>query len=174
MLNPFFLLPVIAYRRNMDIAWCLRGTKRIKSCKFCSLTELLTTSCITVQRSLWSFLCFVRCCSRGTWLDTQRWELCGRPRLFDEAFWEILAHGFSFSLSSFYRVQYKKMKKRLAEQGLAYEGPSPAEAQDEGAKSSLTAKPIVGRLTDDRIHRLESIGFVWSLRWVFFSRHLFS
>jgi hypothetical protein len=25
-------------------------------------------------------------------------------------------------------------------------------------------KPIVGRLTDDRIRRLEELGFVWSLR----------
>jgi len=32
------------------------------------------------------------------------------------------------------------------------------------ATAKTTAKPAVGRLTDDRIRRLEELGFVWSLR----------
>lgn len=54
------------------------------------------------------------------------------------------------------RVQFKKMKKKLAEQGISYEGPSQAEDQE---PMNVAAKPVVGRLTDDRIGRLESIGF---------------
>jgi hypothetical protein len=46
------------------------------------------------------------------------------------------------------RVQYKKMKKRLASQ----------RSYDEGVVVG------VSRLTDERIHRLEALGFVWSLR----------
>ena len=56
------------------------------------------------------------------------------------------------------RVQYKKMVKKLAEQGIVYKGP-----QRDGSAATLS-KPIVGRLTDDRIRRLEEIGFIWSLR----------
>jgi hypothetical protein len=77
------------------------------------------------------------------------------------------------------RVQFKKMKKKLEENGITYEGPEDAkEAKydddaDEGSLSStngtnqgqsMNAKPVVGRLTDDRIRRLENLGFVWSLR----------
>jgi hypothetical protein len=77
------------------------------------------------------------------------------------------------------RVQFKKMKKKLEEHGITYEGPEDAkEAKydddaDEGSLSStngtnqaqsMNAKPVVGRLTDDRIRRLENLGFVWSLR----------
>lgn len=30
--------------------------------------------------------------------------------------------------------------------------------------ASETATPLVGRLTQERIHRLQNLGFVWSLR----------
>ena len=56
------------------------------------------------------------------------------------------------------RSQHKKMIKKLAERGIAYDGPQRA-----GSRAALF-KPIVGRLTDDRIRRLEDLGFVWSLR----------
>ena len=57
------------------------------------------------------------------------------------------------------RVQYKKLQKILASQqpGNAEGRGSPIPADDSG-------KPLVGRLTNDRIQRLESLGFVWSLR----------
>lgn len=63
------------------------------------------------------------------------------------------------------RVQYKKMQKKLASQGVQYDGPA-VDSGDEGSQpaSSSQEKPIVGRLTDERIRRLESLGFVWSLR----------
>lgn len=73
------------------------------------------------------------------------------------------------------RVQYKKMKKKLASQGIQYDGPAPlkdefgigiANATDIMQQPIITIspKPIIGRLTDDRIRRLESLGFVWLLR----------
>lgn len=46
------------------------------------------------------------------------------------------------------------------------------QSDDEEALSDIsggaTRKPLVGRLTDDRIRRLEELGFRWSLRddWV--------
>jgi len=57
------------------------------------------------------------------------------------------------------RVQYKKLQKILASQqtGSGEDRGSPIPAGDSG-------KPLVGRLTNDRIQRLESLGFVWSLR----------
>jgi len=33
-----------------------------------------------------------------------------------------------------------------------------------GSTSSSTGTPLVGRLTQDRINRLQALGFVWSLR----------
>ncbi len=48
------------------------------------------------------------------------------------------------------RVQYKKMKKRV-------EG-------DAGVANGISGGKGGGRLTDERIRRLEDIGFVWSLR----------
>lgn len=54
------------------------------------------------------------------------------------------------------------MKKKLAAQGIDYKGPYPGEGQDQ--TNAMSEKPLVGRLTDERIRRLESIGFVWSLR----------
>jgi hypothetical protein len=69
------------------------------------------------------------------------------------------------------RVQFKKMKKKLEEHGITYEGPEDAKKYDDAEDGSLedqnqpmNAKPVVGRLTDDRIRRLENLGFVWSLR----------
>mgnify|MGYP005844099141 CR=1 FL=1 len=57
------------------------------------------------------------------------------------------------------------MKKKLAEQGISYEGPSLVVNQgEEDTSSNMAGKPVVGRLTDDRIRRLENIGFTWSLR----------
>ena len=59
------------------------------------------------------------------------------------------------------RVQYKKMRKKLEKDGIEYVPPSRLEIE---AKESANRKPVVGRLTDDRIRRLEDLGFVWSLR----------
>ena len=54
------------------------------------------------------------------------------------------------------------MKKKLAEQGVPFDEqkPSPEEIQEAQAQN----KPVVGRLTEDRIRRLNELGFVWSLR----------
>lgn len=62
------------------------------------------------------------------------------------------------------RVQYKKLKKKLEEHGIDYNGPndSPEETSDNGASGGM--KPVIGRLTEERIRKLESLGFVWSLR----------
>jgi len=67
------------------------------------------------------------------------------------------------------RVQFKKMKKKLQEQGIEYKGPADAakvaDSGDDTAPAAVVSeKPVVGRLTDDRIRRLEALGFVWSLR----------
>lgn len=74
------------------------------------------------------------------------------------------------------RVQYKKLQKKLAEQGKQYEAGVTVisdelmAAQDPSGNTSPTTapgvspKPLVGRLTDDRICRLQKLGFVWSLR----------
>jgi hypothetical protein len=56
------------------------------------------------------------------------------------------------------RVQFRKMKRKLAAQGIAYDGPPLREA------TAAPAKPVVGRLSEDRIGRLDELGFVWSLR----------
>ena len=57
------------------------------------------------------------------------------------------------------RVQYKKLQKIIASKqtGITEDRESPIPAGDVG-------KPLVGRLTNDRIQRLEDLGFVWSLR----------
>lgn len=54
------------------------------------------------------------------------------------------------------------MKKKLADQGIPFDEqkPSPEEVQEAKAQN----KPLVGRLTEDRIRRLNELGFVWSLR----------
>jgi len=73
------------------------------------------------------------------------------------------------------------MKKKLAEKGLEYKSGAEAlsdkvieeaaasaaastEASAAGTGPSMSEKPIVGRLTNDRIQRLEALGFVWGLR----------
>jgi hypothetical protein len=67
------------------------------------------------------------------------------------------------------RVQRKKMLKQLATQEVEGEGSMSVDKDEDASVSSGTAaatekKPIVGRLTDERISRLEGLGFVWSLR----------
>ena len=59
------------------------------------------------------------------------------------------------------RVQKKKMEKHLASQNELNDadGGSPT-----GSVSSAGVAKTPGRLTEDRISRLESLGFVWSLR----------
>jgi hypothetical protein len=60
------------------------------------------------------------------------------------------------------RVQYKKLRKKLADQyNSGTESSPPAEEQE---PKGLASKPVVGRLTEDRIQRLNDLGFVWSLR----------
>ena len=61
------------------------------------------------------------------------------------------------------------MKKKLADKGVEYKGAVdafPENGIEDGSAGvpSLSEKPIVGRLTNDRIRRLEALGFVWSLR----------
>lgn len=60
------------------------------------------------------------------------------------------------------RVQYKKMKKKLADQGVPFDEQKPSSEEMQEAKAQN--KPVVGRLTEDRISRLNELGFVWSLR----------
>jgi hypothetical protein len=73
------------------------------------------------------------------------------------------------------RVQFKKLKKKLASQGKNYEEAQAEEEllleveeeplqQPEPVTTGMSPKPLVGRLTDDRIRRLQNLGFVWSLR----------
>jgi hypothetical protein len=76
------------------------------------------------------------------------------------------------------RVQFKKLKKKLAFQGRPHEEGNQSSYEDvsddeanrgqehgfEDAAASMAIKPLVGRLTDDRIKRLQELGFVWSLR----------
>jgi len=57
------------------------------------------------------------------------------------------------------RVQKKRHEKRLAEMIGLLPG---EQINEEGNATAL--KPVVGRLTDERIRKLESIGFTWSLR----------
>ena len=61
------------------------------------------------------------------------------------------------------RVQYKKMRKQLAKDGIEYLAPLTM-SYDDDPESNILRKPLVGRLTDDRIRRLEELGFIWSLR----------
>jgi Helicase associated domain len=58
------------------------------------------------------------------------------------------------------RVAYKKMKRKQS--GMDSITPSTdCEAQSAEQNSE---RPVIGRLTDERIRRLEDIGFVWSVR----------
>jgi hypothetical protein len=54
------------------------------------------------------------------------------------------------------------MKKKLAEAGIVYTGPSSAVYGNR--EDSWLNNPVVGRLTDERIRRLDELGFVWSVR----------
>jgi len=62
------------------------------------------------------------------------------------------------------RVQYKKLQKMLAERGK--EDSDNADRDGEKRLELIVSKKplIVGRLTNNRIQRLEQLGFVWTLR----------
>jgi hypothetical protein len=71
------------------------------------------------------------------------------------------------------RVQYKKLQKKLAEQGKPHDARVALEVEDvvaskpddcAAALEGNASKPLVGRLTEERIRRLQELGFVWSLR----------
>ena len=55
------------------------------------------------------------------------------------------------------------MRKQLAKDGIEYLAPLTM-SYDDDPESNILRKPLVGRLTDDRIRRLEELGFIWSLR----------
>lgn len=101
--------------------------------------------------------------------------------------WVSNRHGLAYSLLCLFgyvtgvdtqRVQFKKLAK-LSSQGkspdenIAVDHDSETHGQSNGGgfgtasangTSSAPNKPLVGRLTDERIRRLENIGFVFSLR----------
>jgi hypothetical protein len=58
------------------------------------------------------------------------------------------------------RVQYKKMLKKIAQM----QHDKHLDDNASGGSTLGSATPLVGRLTQDRIHRLQNLGFVWSLR----------
>lgn len=67
------------------------------------------------------------------------------------------------------RVQYKKLQKKIAQ--LQHQKQMEASGQmavddnaSVGSTGSTTGTPLVGRLTQERINRLQGLGFVWSLR----------
>jgi len=62
------------------------------------------------------------------------------------------------------RVQYKKLQKMLAEQGKESSDKSEGDGESNQLELTASKKPLVGRLTNDRIQRLEQLGFVWTLR----------
>ncbi len=75
------------------------------------------------------------------------------------------------------RVQYKKLLKKIAQnqhqKQSVDEGKNDHNAtMDDNASIGSTGKdsssnvgtPLVGRLTQERIQRLQNLGFVWSLR----------
>lgn len=77
------------------------------------------------------------------------------------------------------RVQYKKLQKKVAEMQHQKRSIPPGgivDYSDESgdlaespkyvptSESSANPSPLVGRLTQDRIRRLQDLGFVWSLR----------
>jgi hypothetical protein len=63
------------------------------------------------------------------------------------------------------RVQYNR-KKNAAPGSADHDAASGTSAanDDKDSNCSVPNKPLLGRLTDERIRRLEEIGFVWSLR----------
>jgi hypothetical protein len=62
------------------------------------------------------------------------------------------------------RVQFKKLQKILASKGKNIETANEPARLPPSDSSGVSAKPLVGRLTEDRIQRLQGLGFVWSLR----------
>lgn len=63
------------------------------------------------------------------------------------------------------RVQFKKLQKILASKGKTTETTNEMAAGVSSPEPvGVAGKPLVGRLTEDRIHRLQALGFVWSLR----------
>jgi len=60
------------------------------------------------------------------------------------------------------RVQYKKMQKMVAQMQREKQEGGSAGGDDTTTPPGST--PLVGRLTQDRIQRLQNLGFVWSLR----------
>jgi hypothetical protein len=56
------------------------------------------------------------------------------------------------------------MRKKLEKEGVEYVPPIPGVNTEAAEPDGTSRKPIVGRLTDDRIRRLEGLGFIWSLR----------
>ena len=54
------------------------------------------------------------------------------------------------------RVKFKRLKKKLAEKGLFYYENHPSVGSE--------ALSVVGRLEEDRIRRLNELGFVWTIR----------
>jgi hypothetical protein len=61
------------------------------------------------------------------------------------------------------RVQYKKLQKALAQQDKSIKTVGD-DQQSERLLPNSSSKPLVGRLTKDRIKRLQSLNFVWSIR----------
>jgi hypothetical protein len=61
-------------------------------------------------------------------------------------------------------VQFKKLQKILASKGKNIETANEAAMLAPSESAGVSSKPLVGRLTEDRIQRLQSLGFVWSLR----------
>jgi hypothetical protein len=56
------------------------------------------------------------------------------------------------------------MKKKLADQGVPYDEQRVSAEERQEAVGKQQNKPVIGRLTEDRIRRLNDLGFVWSLR----------
>jgi hypothetical protein len=56
------------------------------------------------------------------------------------------------------------MKKKLADQGVPYDEQKVSAEEKQEVVVKQHSKPVIGRLTEDRIRRLNDLGFVWSLR----------
>jgi hypothetical protein len=76
------------------------------------------------------------------------------------------------------RTQYKKLQKTVTEQGKPFDVGVGVEVNDDRSSKqgdcgtiigmedscSISPKSLAGRLTEDRIRRLQELGFVWSMR----------
>lgn len=62
------------------------------------------------------------------------------------------------------RVAYKKMKRKLAEVGTDSTTLASGTDRESRYAELHSERTVTGRLTDERIRRLEDIGFVWSVR----------